>query len=180
MSLTHRVAPEIKPEIAPPPSQQGWRNLTLYADAAVDEALRVLGDVTADPLAHNGLESAQHMTAKNVLREYCCEKMRVGTKRAVRYSDVRMRDGVRPLLHGHDFTIDLELAAKRAFKRRPVLLKAFSVLFTEEHGERIADFAKVAPNTFSLMLTLLGTELRRRSVRITGLSSYLRPTERAR
>src|SRR5258705_3570876 len=167
MSLSHRVAPEIKPEVVPPPSQSGWRNFTLYTNAAVDEALRVLGDVTADPLAHTGMESAHQMTAKNVLREYCAEKMRVGTKRAVRYSDVRMRDGLRPLLHGHDFAIDVELAAKRAFKRRPVLLKAFAVLFTEEHGERVTDFAKVAPHNLSVMLILLGTEMRLPSVRIT-------------
>lgn len=171
MSL-RKVFGEIQPERVPPPSQEQDRNFAFYERIVAEHVSEVVEN-SKSVLSITGTESPQHLTAKKVLAAYFAQKSRVGHPthfRWVRHSE-RTRDGIRRLLSGQDFCLDVELTAQRAFRHRPMLRQAFRRLVIEEHGERVAAFGAVAPRLFSLFLTLLGAELRRR--RIKGLTSYL-------
>jgi hypothetical protein len=167
-----KVFGEIQPELVPPPSQEQYRNFEFYERIQAEHVKEVVED-NKSVLSITGSESRQHLTAKKVLAAYIVQRWRVGCPKSfmgVRSSE-RKADGIRPLLTGQDFCLDVEIAARKAFRRRPTMRKLLLVLFTREYSARVDAFAAIAPRTFSLFLTLLGAELRRR--RITGLTNYL-------
>ncbi len=171
MSL-RKVFGDTQPERVPPTSHEGWHNYEFFEGIVAEHVNEVVQN-SKNALSITGTESPQHLTAKKVLAAYFAQKWRVGHPtqfRWVRHSD-RTGDGIRPLLSGQDFCLDVELTAQRAFRHRPTLRHAFRRLVIEEHGERVVAFSAIAPRTFGLFLTLLGAELRRRHIK--GLTSYL-------
>jgi hypothetical protein len=166
------VSFEEQPERVLPPSQQQQRNFGFYERIVAEDAERTLR-FNRDPLAISGDERPAAMTAKIVLSHYLHHKKTIGKAKATHYGERRCADGVRRLLSGHDFCMDVELSA-RALKRKPILLLAFLVLFQRETSDA-GVFAEQFPSSFDKLLTLLGAELRRRNIKAVG--TYLnRPT----
>jgi hypothetical protein len=158
--------------LAPSPSHQGWKNFPIFENRAEEDAQNAI-EFSRNALASGSDEMGITLTAKTVLRQYLTEKILMNNPKMLRRPQRSRPQGKHPLLKVQDFVIDVELLATDALKRKPILLKAFTVLFQEEEGERVNDFALTAPSLFDQMLTLLGARFRRRDVNITGLHSYI-------
>jgi hypothetical protein len=171
------VSFEEQPERVLPPSQQQQRNFGFYERIVSEDAERTLR-FNRDPLSIAGDERPATMTAKIVLSHYLHHKKTIGKAKSTHYGERRCADGIRRLLSGHDFCMDVELSAHRALKRKPILLLAFFVLFQRETADA-GVFAEQSPGAFAKLLTIIGAELRRRNIKAVG--TYLnRPTCGAR
>jgi len=162
-----------QPERALPPSQQKQKNFAFYERIAAEDAERTVR-FGGDALAIGEQDLPSTMTAKIVLEQYLVKKRTIGLPNTIYYGERRCADGIRKLLSSLDFCCDVELCAKRALKRKPVLLLAFVALFERENAD-FNNFSQIAPRSFDKMLRLVGSELRRRHIKALG--SYLdRPT----
>jgi len=163
-----------QPQLVVPPSQQQQKNFAFYERIVAEDAEQTVS-FDRDAMAISSDERPATLTAKLILPTYVRHKKRIGYVRCGQYSERRCRDGIRPLLSVHDFVMDVELCAKRALKPAPILWLAFIVLFQKEDGERVNDYAQIAPRSFDKMLVLIGAQLRRQKIKAIG--SYLNRCE---
>lgn len=154
------------PEKSQPPSQAGDKQFKTFKNAQAEDAgFGISYDEGA--LAFNAFD--RHRNVKWTLQEYIQARSLFGLPKVTQYSEVT-KHSKRALLNTVDFCGDVDLAAKKAFRGRPVLLKLFTVLISEELGKHLNAFAEKHPRVWFDMLKLLGNELRKR--RITSRSEY--------
>jgi hypothetical protein len=161
-------------ELVLPPSKSGIKAFKLYREVAVTDAVQSI-EYSDDPLALAGVEYPAKVTAKIVLTQYITARKSYGLPKVTRYSEPA-NNSKRPLLNTVDFCVDVDLCAKRAFAKRPALLKLFTVLVLKEYGKRLKKFADAHPKTFNDLLMLLGTELRKPKTGFHNQSAYMRVT----
>jgi hypothetical protein len=145
--------------------------VTLY-DAAVDAASAV--EDSGGALAFHSFD--RHRSVKLVLQEYVAARVVFGLARVTRYSE-HVNNSLRPLLTSVDFVADIDVAARRAYRKRTTLLKLYNTLVRDEHGQRLNAFAQKHPAVFTEMLSLLQKELRKR--RIKDQHGYFKVVRRA-
>jgi hypothetical protein len=163
-ALNHELFEQ--PEKTQPPSQAGDKQFKTFKNAQAEDAgCGITYDEGA--LAFNAFD--RHRNVKWTLQEYIQARSLFGLPKVTRYSEVT-NHSKRALLNTVDFCCDVDIAAKQAFRGRPVLLKLFTVLVNEELGKRVSEFAEKHPRVWFDMLKLLGSELRKR--KITSRSEY--------